>query len=335
MVQINGNTRLFGILGHPTGHSLSPLIHNAAFASKKINAVYVPFDVTQAGAALKKGIIALGLDGLSVTIPHKAWAAKIADDWDDLTEYCGAANTLIRDPETDYLKAYNTDGPGAVRALKQHCPDLRGRRFLLLGYGGSATAIAHALLLDEHPAMLAVAGRNAKKVRAFVNQLKSVHGRRSTMIRGVEEAAAVHSKTKSGASANSGANRRAKDRSAANQSHDSQEAAAIAGYKDLQPEDIDIIIHTTPLGMQGAAQGLPLPGNFVREYHHVFDIVYNPMRTPLLKHATAVGAKTVPGYLMLLYQAVIQFEHFTGERAPENLMEKELLAALRKRATGD
>ena len=335
MVQINGNTRLFGILGHPTGHSLSPLIHNAAFASKKINAVYVPFDVAQTGAALKKGITALGLDGLSVTIPHKAWAAKIADDWDDLTEYCGAANTLIRDPETDYLKAYNTDGPGAVRALKQHCPDLRGRRFLLIGYGGSATAIAHALLLDEHPAMLAVAGRNAKKLRAFVNQLKSVHSRRSTMIRGVEETPASHSKAQPGRPQAALKVDARKSTSAANQSGESREAPAIVGYKDLEPEDIDIIIHTTPLGMQGAAQGLPLPANFVREYHHVFDIVYNPMRTPLLKHAAAVGAKTVPGYLMLLYQAVIQFEHFTGDRAPENLMEKELLAALRKRATGD
>ncbi|MEQ9367138.1 MAG: shikimate dehydrogenase [Leptospirales bacterium] len=304
MIQINGKTRIFGILGHPTGHSLSPLIHNAAFAARKINAVYVPFDVPQTSAALKRGITALYLDGLSVTIPHKAWAAKIADDWDDLTEYCGAANTLIRDPETEYLRAHNTDGAGAVRALKQHCPDLRGRRFLLLGYGGSATAIAHALLLEENPAMLAVAGRNSRKVRGFVDQLKSMHNRRSTMIRAVENEA------KSGTD-------------------------AANAYKDLAPEDIDVIIHTTPLGMQGAEQALPLPADFIREFHHVFDIVYNPMRTPLLKHAAAAGAKTVPGYLMLLYQAVIQFELFTGEKAPENLMEKELLAALRKRASED
>ncbi|MCR9144317.1 MAG: shikimate dehydrogenase [bacterium] len=327
MIHINGNTRVFGILGHPTGHSLSPLIHNAAFAAKKINAVYVPFDVAATGAALKRGITALQLDGLSVTIPHKAWAAKIADDWDDLTEYCGAANTLIRDPETDYLKAHNTDGAGAVRALKQHCPDLRGRRFLLLGYGGSATAIAHALLLEENPAMLAVAGRNGRKVRSFVSQLKSMHNRRSTMIRAVENTV-ENTTTKS--VANSGKKTGAKGGARAGEAPEET-----AGYKDLAPEDIDVIIHTTPLGMQGAAQGLPLPADFIRDFHHVFDIVYNPMRTPLLKHAAAAGAQTVPGYLMLLYQAVIQFELFTGEKAPENLMEKELLAALRKRATGE
>ena len=296
--EINGKTRIFGILGHPTGHSLSPLIHNAAFAARKINAVYVPFDVPQTSSALKRGIVALGISGLSVTIPHKAWAAKIADDWDDLTEYCGAANTLIRDPDSEILTARNTDGAGAVRALKQHLPDLRGRRFLLLGYGGSATGIAHALLLEEHPAMLAVAGRNARKLRTFVSQIKSMHRRRSTMIRAVD-------------------------------------AGPDGAYKDLAPEDIDVIIHTTPLGMQGAEQGLPLPADFIREFHSVFDIVYNPMRTPLLQHAASVGAKTIPGYLMLLYQAVLQFEIFTGEKAPENLMEKELLTALRKRGQGD
>jgi shikimate dehydrogenase len=290
MTLIDGKTRIFGLLGHPTGHSLSPLIHNAAFAARKINAVYVPFDVPATSMALKRGIAALRIDGLSVTIPHKAWAAKIADDWDDLTECCGAANTLIRKPDSDELMARNTDGAGAVRALKQHCPELRGRRFLILGYGGSATAIAHALLLEDSPAMLAVAGRNARKLRAFVNELKSCHGRRSTMIRTVSQ-----------------------------------------DFADLTAEDIDIIVHTTPLGMSGADQDLPLPADFIREFHHVFDIVYNPMRTPLLKHAAARGAKTIPGYLMLLYQAILQFEFFTGQKAPENLMEKELLAALRKR----
>lgn len=300
MTRIDGHTRIFGILGHPTGHSLSPLIHNAAFASRKLNAVYVPFDVERSTAALHRGIAALGIAGLSVTIPHKAWAAKIADHADPLSQYCGAANTLIRDSESGELSAYNTDGPGAVRALKTGVPGLRGRRFLLLGYGGSATAIAHALLHDERPAMLAVAGRSKRKIQAFTQQLKSVHGKSSTQIRAIDPAPADDS-----------------------------------GYKDLAPEDIDIIIHTTPLGMSGYAGSenqLPLPKSFIQADHTVFDIVYNPMRTPLMKHAAAVGAKTIPGYLMLLYQATLQFSLFTGQDAPENLMEKELLSALRRRS---
>ena len=288
-MQIDGHTRVFGILGHPTGHSLSPRIHNAAFAARKINAVYVPFDVPRAGAGLKRALRELPVPGLSVTIPHKAWAAKHADERDALSECCGAANTLIM--RDGLMYAHNTDGAGALRALKQHVPDLRGRRFLLLGYGGSATAIAHSLLLDENPAMLAVGGRSATKITKFVKALKERHGRKATLIHG-----------------------------------------ARPDLADLEPEQVDIIIHTTPLGMKGAPQELPLPEDFIQKFHHVFDIVYNPMRTVLLSHAASRGAQTIPGYLMLLYQAVIQFELFTGEAAPENLMEKELLAALRKRS---
>lgn len=283
---IDARTRTFGLLGHPVGHSLSPLIHNAAFRRLQENAVYLAFDVPRADAALKKGVLALGLQGLSVTIPHKTWACRAADERDALSECCDAANTLI--PRNGALHAYNTDGPGALRALKTALPELRGRRFLLLGYGGSAAAIAHALLLEERPAALAVAGRNAKKRAAFVAALHERHGDRNTLVRGVE-------------------------------------------FDRFAPEDADVIIHTTPLGMQGQSEELPLPADFVQEYHTVFDIVYNPMQTPLIQLARRRKARVVYGYLMLLYQAVLQFELFTGRDAPENLMERELLAALRKR----
>lgn len=287
MDTINGHTKLFGILGHPTGHSLSPRIHNAAFLARKINAVYVPFDIEESGAALKRALLTFPIHGLSITIPHKVWAARAADSYDALTECCGAANTLVRTADGK-LQAFNTDGPGAVRALKQSISNLRGRRFLLIGYGGSATAIAHSLLLDEKPAMLAIAGRDNRKLKKFCQTLQTKHMDCATQIR-------------------------------------------ITDYKDLEPGDVDIIIHTTPLGMQGKPQELPLPENFIQTFHYVFDIVYNPSRTVLLQHAAKVGAKTIPGYLMLLYQAVLQFEKFTGQPAPENLMEKELLAALRMR----
>lgn len=289
---VDGKSRLFGILGHPTGHSLSPRIHNAAFAGKKINAVYVPFDIAETGAQLKKAILTLNIQGLSVTIPHKAWAAKAADSCDDLTRCCGAANTLIRTEQNGAaaLHAINTDGAGAVRALKTAVPNLRGRRFLLIGYGGSATAIAHSLLLDEQPAMIAVSGRNVRKRNSFVDGLRNQHARSATMLRSVNDS-------------------------------------------ELNPGDVDIIIHTTPLGMQGysAERELPLEADFIQDFHTVFDIVYTPASTPLLKAARSRGASIIQGYLMLLYQAVLQFEAFTGESAPENLMEKELLTALRSR----
>lgn len=285
---VDGRTQVFGIIGDPVAHSLSPLLHNTAFAFKGINSVYVPFPVEAATPALKKGLMSLNIGGLSVTIPHKAWAAKIADASDELTQCCGAANTLIREGEE--LHAYNTDGPGALRALEVRLNNLRGLRYLLIGYGGSAMAIAHALLIDKLPSLLAVTGRNTKKAGKFVQDLNLAHGKLSVARR--------------------------------------------VGEEELDPDAFDVIINTTPLGMEGKedAGALPVPETFIQSHHTVFDIVYTPMQTPLLQLATRKRARTIPGYLMLLYQAVLQFELFTGEPAPEALMEKELLRALKRRA---
>ncbi len=282
---VDGRSAVFGILGHPVAHSLSPLLHNLGFQFKGINAVYVPFAVETVSPALKKGILALGIKGLSVTIPHKTWAAKIADQSDDLTRCSGAANTLIR--SGDELHAHNTDGPGALRALEYRLKQLRGLRYLLIGYGGSATAIAHALLLKGYPSLLGITGRNRKKCASFADALNQAH--RPGVARRILEA-------------------------------------------ELEPNHFDVIINTTPLGMEGKEALLPVPVEFLHRAHTVFDIVYTPQRTPLLALAERRGAKTIPGYLMLLYQALLQFELFTGEKAPEALLEKELLRALRKKS---
>lgn len=286
MLDLNGETKLAGLLGYPVEHSLSPVIHNAGFAARRLNIAYVPFSVEKPGAALKSSLSSIeNLCGVSVTIPHKAWAARAADRQDALSQICGAANTLVR--ETDgSLSAYNTDGPGALEALaRQGNP--RGKRYLILGYGGAAAAIAHALLLDGNPAAVMIQGRNKTKRRRFVDALRKNKGARRALVRGVE-------------------------------------------WNDLLPTDVDVIIHTTPLGMKGKPKELPLPAEFLDRAHTIFDIVYNPARTPLVDAATVRRSTIVPGYQMLLLQATLQFEKFTGQKAPEGAMEKALLAALRR-----
>lgn len=286
MKQISGKTKVFGILGDPVAHSLSPAMHNAAFEQKRFDGVYVPFHTTRTGAFLKQSISALGLAGLSVTIPHKTWAARTADLPDALTKLSGAANTLI--PKDGKLLAYNTDGPGAMKALEEKKSS--GSRYLLIGYGGSATAIAHSILLRNPGAQIAVTGRRIKKAEAFAKVTAGGH------------------------------------------KHASVYAAA---FPSIDPDEIDIVIQTTPAGMQDpdaeVLPGMQFDPVWIRRKHTIFDIVYTPMKTPLLMLAEDKGARIVFGYKMLLYQAVLQFELFTGMQAPHSLMERILLDQLKRR----
>ena len=177
-----------------------------------------------------------------------------------------------------------------MQALGEHIRDLKGKSFLLIGYGGSANAIAHSLLLEAQPRLLLIAGRNPKKRKDFASSLQSKYPPYSSLIRSTD-------------------------------------------YKDLTPDEIDIIIHTTPLGMEGTEQASALPPieeNFIQKSHWVFDIVYTPRQTPLLEHASRKGARVIPGYLMLLYQACLQFELFCGQKAPRDILEKTLLNALKE-----
>ncbi len=292
-LEIGGKTRVFGILGNPVAHSLSPAMHNAAFQFKRINAAYIPFHTTQTGAFLKKGLLSLGVQGLSITIPHKVWAARAADETDSLSRLCGAANTWILNDGR--VHAYNTDGPGAVRAMHERHRS-GARRYLILGYGGSATAIAHSLILDAAPATIWIAGRNLRKAQKFARDLRAAHPRSRCGI----------------------------------------EAAPLS---EIAPGQIDIVIQTTPSGLSAAkgAEVLPELGfdpDWIHKHHIVFDIVYIPMRTPLIELAERKGASVVYGYKMLLYQAARQFELFTGQTAPESLMERVLLSHLRPAASG-
>ncbi|MDH5656534.1 MAG: shikimate dehydrogenase [Spirochaetia bacterium] len=279
---INPSTKIFGILGHPVSHSLSPLIHNTAFHLQNFNGVYLAFDIEKPDLKTKESFFELGIQGLSVTIPHKKWACSIADSRDSLSEICQASNTLIKTSNHKF-SAYNTDGPGALNAIHTKMNSLKNKKVLLLGYGGSALAISHSMILKDSPAMIYIGGRNQEKISEFIKTF-DVHDNLSTKI--------------------------------------------AASGKDLDPEDVDLIINTTPLGMSHADETLPLDEDFIQSRHTVFDIVYVPHETPLIQAAKKRNADIVYGYLMLLYQAVLQYELFTGQKAPVDVMDGLLKEAL-------
>jgi shikimate dehydrogenase len=140
---ISGTTRLLGLIGHPVEHSLSPRMHNAAFAADGLDFVYVCLDVDPDDLpAAVKGAAALKLRGFNITMPHKRAMISLLDELDEGARISGAVNTVVIDGSS--LRGYNTDGGGMVMACEQAGIELSGQRVLLLGAGGAAAAIAVA-----------------------------------------------------------------------------------------------------------------------------------------------------------------------------------------------
>ena len=139
---IKGNTRVHSIYGSPIAHSLSPVIFNATFEKLSLNRTYVPFEVTRDN--LNRAVEAartLGFDGFNVTMPHKTAILEMLDRLDKNAERSGAVNTVATTKSG--LVGYNTDGEGAVRALKSYGFEPNNKRILVLGAGGAAQALVH------------------------------------------------------------------------------------------------------------------------------------------------------------------------------------------------
>ena len=138
---IDANTSLFGLIGSPVAHSLSPVMHNQAFATTGCNAVYLAFCVKDPGAALKS-IKALNVKGLSVTLPHKVAVMEYLDEIDRDAARIGAVNTIVN--RNGKLIGYNTDWQGAINALQTRTT-LDGKSAAIIGAGGAARAIGFGL----------------------------------------------------------------------------------------------------------------------------------------------------------------------------------------------
>lgn len=276
----NSKTTLCAVLGDPVEHSFSPLIHNAAFRERKLNFVYLAFAVKDLGSALK-GVRALGIRGLSITIPHKVRALEFVDRLDPLAEKIGSLNTIVNDQ--GILRGYNSDGMGALKALKKHQVETKGKRVVLLGSGGASRALAFSLLLDAPPQALTLFGVLEDELSCLVRDLRTL-----------PEA------TVGGALLQEG-----------RLGHILSEA--------------DLLINCSPVGMYPKTADTPVPAEMLHPNLTVFDVVYNPPRTKLLQDAEAAGCTTISGIEMFINQAVVQFELWTGEKAPEAVMRKVLL----------
>ena len=149
MHMIKGDTRVHSLYGSPVAHSLSPVIFNMTFEKLSLNRAYLPFEVRKDN--LKSAVEAartLGFDGFNVTMPHKTSIIEMLDQLDDGTELVGSVNTVARTKKG--LVGYNTDGEGAVRALRSYGFEPTNKQILVLGAGGAAKALVHRLSKDNN-----------------------------------------------------------------------------------------------------------------------------------------------------------------------------------------
>jgi shikimate dehydrogenase len=280
-MKITGTTEIYGILGHPVTHSLSPIIHNAAFQALGLDCCYLPFDVGPRD--LKKGIqglSALGIKGFNLTIPHKEAVIDLLDEVSSEAARIGAVNTvLIRQGR---LIGYNTDGHGFVNAFQEETGvSLRGKKVLLLGAGGAARAVAFRLAQEEIESMLII-NRTLSSAKALIRDL-------GKKFRRVNWSAKSFSST--------------------------------AGARVLQAPSggTDVIVNATSVGMR-PNDPLILPKSFLTSGQVVCDLIYRPSKTKLLLAAEAAGAKSVNGLGMLIHQGALAFELWTGKKPPILLM---------------
>lgn len=179
--KIDAKTKLFGLLGNPVGHSMSPFMHNIFFEQCGINGVYLAFPVEKEsiGDALR-GMHALGIQGANVTIPHKEAVIPYLCGMSKAAEACGAVNTLIYTPDGYY--GDNTDGAGLLAALQAQCGwNAEGQQILIVGAGGAAKGVAVAMAL-QGAERICIVNRTVEKAKQLAEQIAALSNTKAEAI---------------------------------------------------------------------------------------------------------------------------------------------------------
>jgi 3-dehydroquinate dehydratase/shikimate dehydrogenase len=286
--QIDVHTKVFGVIGDPVSHSLSPLIHNRALRHLGINAMYVPFQVPRGELpGFVQAFAEVPVRGYSVTIPHKEPAARLAAHRETAVEMIGAANTLIA--AEGGFTAYNTDAQAAVESLRAHLPQdqagvpapLASRTVLVLGAGGVARAVAHGVHAEG--AAVTIANRTLEHGQQLAGEIGCKY----------VDWAARHTTI------------------------------------------CDTLINCTSVGMLPNIDECPVHGSCLKPGLVVFDTVYIPETTMLVREARARECHVLTGVDMFVRQAGLQFKLFTGQDPPLELMTAVVRRALSPVHVGD
>ena len=284
---ISGRARICGVIGDPIEHTMSPIMHNAAFEKMGLDYLYVPFRVRreELGEAIE-GMKALNIRGLNVTIPHKVAVIPFLDELDPLAEKIGAVNTIVNDGGV--LKGHNTDASGFLQAMLERGIEPKGKNMVILGAGGASRAIS--FILAEQAADLVILNRLLE-----LDWAEELASRISQLFKKEVKALELN-----------------------------EENLATALGK------ADILVNATSVGMSPNIDESPVPSKLLKPGLIVFDIVYNPIKTRLLAEAEDVGAETISGLDMLVWQGALAFELWAGLKAPVELMKEVTIEVLQE-----
>lgn len=265
------STAVYGVIGHPVGHSMSPRVHNAVFAETDLDAVYVPLDVAPGYEALKAFLLEVearrdaGFRGFSVTIPHKEHAIRFLREGggaiDRVAERVGAVNTLAYADAAGW-RGTNTDYQGALDAITSGLgvsrDGLKGLRVTVLGAGGASRAVVAALV--DHGAVVRVSNRTPERAAALADTL----------------------------------------------------GVALIPWERRADPEAELIVNCTSVGMGQDASASPWVDDAFPGSPAVFDTVYNPSETQLLRAAKRAGCQVVGGLAMFAAQAAAQWTFWRG-----------------------
>ncbi len=283
LMNVNGETKVLGIIGYPIKHTKSPMIHNLIAERQRQNLIYVPFGVESDAGLAVRGAYALGITGMNVTVPYKTAVIKCLAGVEEMAGRIGAVNTLVR-TETGF-QGYNTDISGLERELDSEGILLAGRHVLLLGAGGAARAAAF-LCAKKQAASITLLNRTLEKAQAIAQDIRDYL---------VQTQAAVGTEVK---------------------------AMLLADYRDLKMECY-IVFQCTQLGLYPHVEEAVIEDTAFYKMTEVgVDLIYNPRRTKFMRLIEENGGHAYNGLKMLLYQAVSAYELWTQTTVSEEIIKE-------------
>ena len=287
-MDININTRMIALLGKPLSQSYAARMQNAAYKAAGINMLYFYSEVENEHLLdVVNGIRHMSFAGFAVTKPNKVEIMKYVDEKDSLCEKMNASNTVVILPDGK-LKAYNTDGIGFIRALKEEMPNINVKEstFFCVGAGGAGRAIS-SVLAYYGAKKIYIANRTISKAEKLVDDINKNFAPVAELVDLNDEAM----------------------------------------LKDKIRES-DVIMNNTGLGMATKLEETPIPKEYLIPGRLCFDATYNPAKTRFLSEAEEMGCSIMNGLGMSLYQGAEQIELWSGKDAPIEAMRQELMNIL-------